>query len=135
MKHLIFVLLAVFLTFNANAGHENWIPEFGSDEVITASEVHIPSGFDSDSDAFIIVSALLRNSCYKWKGVTIDHNDRYTHSIRLVANVDDGGVCMMVVEPISQEIRLGQLDPGEHIIRLDNGDGTYFEKTLVIEES
>jgi hypothetical protein len=39
----------------------------------------------------------------------------------------------MVLVPFQKEVRLGKFEAGKHTLRFENGDGTYFEKTLVIE--
>jgi hypothetical protein len=40
----------------------------------------------------------------------------------------------MVLVPFTKEIHLGKLSVGTHAIRVLNGDGTYIEKQLNIEE-
>jgi len=39
----------------------------------------------------------------------------------------------MVLVPFTKEIRLGKLQTGKHALRFLNGDGTYLEKSLVVE--
>jgi hypothetical protein len=43
------------------------------------------------------------------------------------------GMCMMVLIPFTQEVRLGELQSGTHQLRFISGDGTYLQKTMVIE--
>jgi hypothetical protein len=39
----------------------------------------------------------------------------------------------MVLIPFQKDVRLGQLPTGKHILKFLNGDGTYLEKSLVVE--
>ena len=43
-------------------------------------------------------------------------------------------MCLMVLVPFTKEIRLGKLSVGTHSVKLVNGDGTYIEKQINIEE-
>lgn len=132
---ILTLLLTTFLaTGVANARHVYDIfADKGHDEVLTASDVYIPSGFDANSDVFVVVRTMLRNSCYTFKGVSVERDDHFNHNVRLVANVE-GDVCLMVTKQVNKEVRLGYLPAGTHTLRLDNGDGTYFEKSFTVEE-
>lgn len=96
------------------------------------SGVFVPGGFDSSSDAYVVVSGIFQNGCYKWKKAEIDSRDAYTHDIRSMATVSQG-MCIMVMIPFQKDVRLGQLPSGKHSLRFLNGDGTYLEKSLVVE--
>ncbi len=102
------------------------------DVTVNVGDVFIPGGFDSRSDAFFIISGVFPNGCYKWKESIIDHKSAIEHEIRAIARVSSG-MCAMVLVPFSREIRIGQLQSGNHTLRFTNDDGTYLEKTLVIE--
>lgn len=97
------------------------------------SDVFVPGGFDSNSDAFVVASGIFPNGCYRWKGANVNHVDRFTHEVKSSATVSQG-MCLMVLVPFSKEIRLGKLDAGKHTLRFLNGDGTYLDKSLNIEE-
>jgi hypothetical protein len=99
---------------------------------VGVSDAYIPAGFDSDSDAFVVVSGIFPNGCYSWKGGMVNHVSKMTHEVRSQALVSQG-MCLMVLIPFSKEIRLGKLDSGEHTLRFLNGDGTYLEKKLTVE--
>lgn len=97
------------------------------------SDAYIPSGFDSNSDAFIVASGIFPNSCYRWKEATVSHASDINHEVRASASVSQG-MCLMVLVPFTKEIRLGKLSVGTHSVRLMNGDGTFIEKQINIEE-
>jgi hypothetical protein len=97
------------------------------------NDAFIPSGFDSNSDTYVVASGLYPNGCYRWKDASVNHVSANLHEIRGAAVVSQG-MCIMVLVPFTKEIHLGKLEMGTHAIRLMNGDGTYIEKTLSIEE-
>lgn len=97
------------------------------------SDAYIPSGFDSNSDSFVIASGLFPNGCYRWKEADVTHTGPNSHEIRASATVNQG-MCIMVLVPFTKEIHLGKLSVGTHAVKMINGDGTYIEKTLNIEE-
>lgn len=99
---------------------------------IGVSDAFIPGGFDSQSDAYVVVSGIFPNGCYKWKGATVSHLDSFNHEIRSAANVSQG-MCLMVLIPFTQEVRLGELQSGNHNLRFLNGDGTYLLKNMKVE--
>jgi hypothetical protein len=99
---------------------------------IGISGAYIPAGFDSDSDTYVIVNGVFQNGCYRWKKSEINNLDALTHEVRSVAAVSQG-MCLMVLVPFQKEIRLGKLQSGKHLLRFVSGDGTYLEKSLVIE--
>ncbi len=96
------------------------------------SGAFIPGGFDSASDAYVIVNGVFQNGCYKWKRADINSKDGFTHEIRSMATVTQG-MCIMVLIPFQKDVRLGQLQAGKHTLRFLNGDGTYLEKSMVVE--
>lgn len=96
------------------------------------SGAFIPGGFDSASDAYVIVNGVFQNGCYKWKRADINSKDGFTHEIRSIAAVTQG-MCIMVLIPFQKDVRLGQLQSGKHTLRFVNGDGTYLEKSMVVE--
>lgn len=96
------------------------------------SGAFVPGGFDSSSDAYVIVNGVFQNGCYKWKRADISSKDSFTHEIRSIAAVTQG-MCIMVLIPFQKDVRLGQLQQGKHTLRFLNGDGTYLEKSLVVE--
>ncbi len=99
---------------------------------VSVSDVFVPGGFDTGSDVFVVESGVFPNGCYSWKEARVNHISDTMHEIRSVANVTQG-MCIMVLVPFTKEVRLGQFSAGEHTLRFMNGDGTYLEKTLVVE--
>lgn len=97
------------------------------------SDAYIPSGFDSNSDTFVVASGLFPNGCYRWSESNVNHAGTNVHEVRATATVSQG-MCMMVLVPFTKEIHLGKLSVGAHAVRLINGDGTYIEKQINIEE-
>jgi len=101
--------------------------------VIGINDVYVPSGFDSSSDAFIVANGLFPHSCYKLKGADVEHVGQALHQVTVKANVTEG-LCLTVMIPFHKEVQLGKLAVGDHAIRMMNGDGTYMEKHLTIEQ-
>ncbi len=99
---------------------------------IGVNNVYVPGGFDSNSDVFVIVNGVFPNGCYKWGRAEVKNTDAHTHEIKSIAQVSQG-MCIMVMMPFQEEIRLGKFASGEHILRFVNHDGTYLEKTMIIE--
>jgi hypothetical protein len=99
---------------------------------INISDAYIPGGFDSTSDAYVVLNGLFPNSCYKWSRADVINAGNNVHEVRSVATVSQG-MCMMVIIPFTKEVRIGQLPSGKHKVRFMNGDGTYLEKDLVVE--
>lgn len=100
---------------------------------LTISSAFIPSGFDSSSDAYTVISGLLPNGCYRFKKAEVNHIGTSLHEVRAKATVSTD-LCIMVLVPYTKEVALGKLVVGKHIVKLVNGDGTYSEKSLTIEE-
>ncbi len=100
--------------------------------VVSLSDAYIPGGFDSETDAYVVANGLFPNGCYKWKTAEVKSQGR-VHEVKSTASVSQG-MCIMVLVPFTKEIHLGKLESGKHTIRFVNGDGTYMEKTMLIEE-
>ncbi|HWU44563.1 MAG TPA: hypothetical protein VN132_14025 [Bdellovibrio sp.] len=112
---------------------------FAAGQVLEEKEVqvglsgaYIPGGFDSASDVYVVVNGVFQNGCYKWKRADVDNVDTFNHVIKSVASVSQGA-CIMVLIPFQKEVHLGKFATGKHNLKFENGDGTYFEKTMVIE--
>lgn len=125
------LMVAVIFIFGlriAKAGDD--IP---TKEVIVAiNDAYIPAGFDSTTDAYVVVSGLFPNGCYKWKEAEVKHTGTLTHEITSIATVYQG-MCIQVLVPYSKDIKLGRLASGKHSLRFLSNDGTYLEKNLVVE--
>lgn len=129
MKMLLSSLIAVAMV----SGFAQAATPIEKEVSVNVSEVYVPSGFDSDSDVFVVVSGVFPNSCYRWKDAKVA-SDKQTnvHEVRSTAAVSQG-MCLMVLVPFQREVRLGKLGSGEHKVRFVNGDGTYLEKSVIIE--
>jgi hypothetical protein len=130
MNKLMVVAAVSGLVFAAQAS-EGELPQT-REVAVGISDAFIPGGFDSDSDAYVIASGVFPNGCYTWKRADVKHKDSYNHEIQSVASVSQG-MCLMVLVPFTKEIKLGKLDTGKHTLRFLNGDGTYLEKSMVVE--
>lgn len=119
----------IILAMTAFAQAEGQPPK---DVVVPINEAFVPGGFDSQSDAFVVVSGIFPNGCYRWKNAEVKNVSQFVHEVTSHALVNQG-MCLMVLVPFSKDVRLGQLDQGTHSLRFVNGDGTYMEKTLTIE--
>lgn len=128
MKKLIAIFAAVIMSQFAIAADAPAEREV----MVGINGAFVPGGFDSSSDAYVVVNGIFQNGCYKWKRAEVDNKDAFTHEIRSIASVSQG-MCIMVLIPYQKDIRLGQLPSGKHSLRFLNGDGTYLEKSLVVE--
>ena len=129
MKTII-LLVAALLTYApftyAEAPRTN-------DKVISINDAYIPNGFDSASDAFVVINGLFPNGCYRYKESKVENVGPALHQVQAYATVSEG-LCLMVLVPFSKEVQLGKLAKGGHAIRFMNGDGTFWEKHLSIEQ-
>ena len=133
MNALMMGALIVLMGFGYEAkANQSQIPVV-KEVQIGINDVYIPSGFDSNSDVFVVTSGIFPNGCYRWKGADVSHVDPYTHEVKSTAAVSQG-MCIMVLVPFNKEVRLGKFSVGKHTLRFLNGDGTYLEKSLNIEE-
>jgi hypothetical protein len=125
--------LALFIAFfGLTAGSVSFAEETAKEVMISVSDAYIPSGLDSNSDAYVVVSGVFPNGCYRWSKAEVVHSPSKIHEVKSFANVQPG-MCLMVLVPFTKEVKLGNLEQGEHKIRFVSGDGTWLEKTLVIE--
>jgi hypothetical protein len=102
------------------------------EQLVAISDAFIPSGFDSDSDAFVVVNGLFPNGCYRFRDTKVDHVGPALHEVRAYAQVSEG-LCLMVLVPFSKEVQLGKLSAGDHAIRFMSSDGTFWEKRMSVE--
>ena len=103
------------------------------EQVVSINDAFIPSNFDTASDAFVVINGLFPNGCYRFKAATVSHIGASLHEVRALATVSQG-MCLMVLVPFSKEVQLGKLSAGEHAVRFMNGDGTFWEKSIQVEE-
>ena len=116
--------------FTAQATTPAPIPE--KEVVMSISGAYVPSGFDAESEAYVIVHGTFPNGCYSWKRAEVQHDPvtRF-HEVRSIARVRQTS-CIMALFPFSQEVSLGRLEAGEHTVRFVSGDGTYWNKRLKV---
>lgn len=133
MKSLVLTLITVVGFSALAAGHifDKQIPK-EKEVVVGLSDAYIPGGFDSTTDAYVVANGLFPNGCYKWKTADVK-TEGLVHEVTSTASVSQG-MCIMVLVPFTKEIHLGKLEAGQHTIRFMNGDGTFMEKTMIIEE-
>lgn len=103
-----------------------------SEVMISIGDAYVPSGFDSNSEPFVVVSGFFPNTCYQWKEAVVSHSASNRHEIRSMGRINEG-MCLMMLVPFTQEVQLGKLEKGDHELRFVNADGTYLEKHMIIE--
>ncbi len=131
MKNFLMVTaIAMTLTFSFGAEAKEGDKH---EKVVPINDVYIPNGFDSGSDAFVVVNGWFPHSCYKLKDVKVEHVGPLLHEVTTNAIVTEG-LCLTVIIPFHREVQLGKLATGTHQIHFMNGDGTYMEKRLTIEQ-
>lgn len=128
MKNLLIALMTI-VSLTVHAEEQPATKEVA----VGISGVFVPGGFDSNSEAYVVANGVFPNGCYRWSRSETNRVDSNTHEIRSMATVTQG-MCIMVLVPFQKDIRLGKLSAGKHTLRFLNGDGTYFEKALTIEE-
>ena len=129
MKKLLVIAMSLLI---ANVGFASSdVPE-EKEVTVGISGAYVPGGFDSNSDAYVVVNGVFQNGCYKWKRAEKNSRDEYNHEIKSIATVTPG-MCIMVLVPFQKEVRLGKLPSGKHSLKFLNGDGTYMEKSLIVE--
>lgn len=122
----IFLLLVLLGGFTVQAAVANRSVQIG------ISGVFVPGGFDSSTDAYVVVNGVFQNGCYKWNRAEVNNVDDFNHEVKSFATVNQG-MCIMVLIPYQKEVRLGHLNTGKHNLKFLNGDGTYLEKQLIVE--
>jgi hypothetical protein len=128
-KVILSAMMVAGMFFGAGALAEG----SGTREVqIGFSDAYVPGGFDTSSDAYVVVNGLFPNGCYKFKEAKVVNETANLHKISATAEVSQG-MCLMVLVPFNREVRLGKLQEGRHIIRVMNGDGTFIEKTFSVQ--
>jgi hypothetical protein len=125
------ILAAVLVTFGLNAFADQ-TSSADKEVQVGINGVYVPGGFDSSSDTYVVVNGVFQNGCYKWNRAEVENKDTFNHSVKSIASVSQG-MCIMVLVPFQKEVRLGKFATGKHNLRFENGDGTYFDKTLVVE--
>lgn len=101
-------------------------------QIVGISDAYIPSGFDTGSDAFVVINGLFPNSCYRMDEARVNHIGAALHEVSAFADVTEG-MCLMVLVPYNREVALGKLQAGDHAVRFINGDGTHWEKRFSVE--
>ena len=129
MKKL-FAIALVILTANLSFAAPNGAAD--REVQIGINGAFVPGGFDSNSDAYVVVSGVFQNGCYKWGRAETTNRDEFNHEI-VSKTIVTPGMCIMVLVPFQKEVRLGKLAPGTHSLKFLNGDGTYMEKSLTVE--
>ena len=132
MKTTTNFMLAALISFGffSTAGAET--PAASKQVLIGISDAFVPSGFDSNSDAYVVARGVYPNGCYRWDRSEIQHVSATVHEVRTYATVQQG-MCLMVLVPFTRDIQLGRLARGSHQLRFISGDGTYLEKNLKVE--
>ena len=100
---------------------------------VAVNDAFVPGGFDSSTDANVIVSGLFPNGCYRWSRAEVVKGDNNVTEIYTKAKVRSG-MCLMVLVPFSNEVNVGRLTKGANTLRFMSGDGTYLEKQVNVEE-
>lgn len=101
------------------------------EQIVPVSELMVPTNLEQGSEAYVIASGIFPNACYRLTEPRVAHLSNRVHEMAVMAIVYEG-FCAMRLVPFTQKIQLGRLERGEHLLRVFNGDGTYFEKEMVI---
>ena len=123
---LIVLIFGLFNQLPARAA----IPE--REVQVGINGVYVPNKIDRRDEAIVIVNGIFQNGCYRWKKSEVKHVAMTTHEIRSYASVSQG-MCLMVLVPFQKEVNVGKLNPGRHLLRFVNGDGTYLDRYLNVD--
>ncbi len=128
MKKAVLFLITIysFAFLNMAKAAESRVVQIG------VNDVYVPAGFDRSADVYAVASGVFPNGCYEWSHAEVIHTSNFSHEVRLLANVSQG-MCIMVLVPFSQEVKLGKFEQGKHALKFVNGDGTYIQKNIDIE--
>lgn len=99
---------------------------------MTPQEVYVPTNLKTNAEGYLIVSGYYNNSCAHWGHARIENKTPLFHEVTLFAEVSQA-MCLMVITPYTRQIELGQLQPGEHVLRLITADGQYYDRTFYVE--
>lgn len=124
------LLSALLLMGLTQAPGKAWTAE--REVQIGISGVYMPTRVDRDDEVEVVVNGVFQNGCYRWKRAEVKHVAMTTHEVRSYATVSQG-MCLMVLVPFQKEINIGRLNPGRHLVRFINGDGTYLDRYLTAE--
>lgn len=98
---------------------------------VNASDVYISSTRNPNQETNVMLQGFFPNTCYEWHSGEVTHLTEVEHEVRGIAIVNQGP-CLMVFVQFQEEISLGHLNDGPHLLRVRNGDGTYFEKEFTV---
>jgi hypothetical protein len=127
MRDLFFLALLMLVSIGAQAQ--------GSvrQKIVRVSDVYIPDGFRSDSNAYAIESGWFPNSCYKLDSAEVRDAGPFFHEVTTRADVR-AGFCLAVIIVWHKLILFGRLQEGRHVLHFLDGYGTYLEKELTVSD-
>lgn len=129
MKKMSFILVCALLaSFNYKASADVVRKEI----TLTLSGAFVPEFVDEDQDAKVVLTGMYPNSCYSWSRAEVTKVTPMDYSIQAKAMVVTSAKCLMYLTPFLEEVNLGRLPAGEHIIHFINGDETIFDKKLTV---
>lgn len=131
MKRLLFATALMTFAGFSSAYANDQVPN-EKEVVVGINDAYVPGGFDSNADVYVVTTGIFPNGCYRFSRADVSHKSAFEHEVKIIAAVKQG-MCLMVLVPFNREVRLGKFERGEHTLRFLHGDGTYFEKSLVIE--
>lgn len=126
-------LRGLLLSMTIAATLQAMAQEYPQREVpMTPKEVYVPTNLKPDAQGYLIVSGYYNNSCAHWGHAQIENKTPLFHEVTLFQQVSQA-MCLMVITPYTRQIELGQLQPGEHVLRLITADGQYYDRTFYVE--
>lgn len=82
---------------------------------IAPERVFIPTGFDHNDNAQIVVDGSLPDTCHKLASASAwtDHENRIVY-VKVIARIYAGTMCAEMTVPYTQTVDLGLLEPGKY---------------------
>lgn len=94
--------------------------------VIEPTHVYVPSGFDDNDNAQVVISGYFPNSCYQYSAPSYRINEETRRIyIRHNSYVRTTGYCLQMMIPYQAVIDIGRLERGQYDIVFVKSEGTF----------
>lgn len=103
--------------------------------ILEPQNIFIPSGFDSNDNAQIIINGTLPNPCYKIQEIQTSLNAKKKKlTVKIIGSRKVGDICITVLSEFTEVVNLGKLAPGKYKVK-GIGEKTNVSKSFNIAEA
>lgn len=101
---------------------------------VPTDEIYVPSGFDSNDNAELVVTGYLPNLCYHSPKVNVDKIENNTIYVSLKAHYkhEMNNVCPEIIVPITETVGVGVLKKGKYNVVVNQNQPTALSSKLTI---